>query len=129
VNTQNKFYIFTKESSFSVLLSPQETKMQSHKTIHNSWVYGEYMQSSMHSSSQYQTETEKLTVAQLIYKFPAFYRTSRFTTMFTTALHLTISPYINSLNIYYKIILPPIPTPGLPNIILYAFVTSAVNDT
>jgi hypothetical protein len=34
---------------------------------------------------------EKLTVSQLVKKFPAFYGTQRFITAFTTARHLSLS--------------------------------------
>jgi hypothetical protein len=34
---------------------------------------------------------EKLTVSQLVKKFPAFYGTQRFITAFTRALHLSLS--------------------------------------
>jgi hypothetical protein len=63
---------------------------------------------------------EKLTVSQLVKKFPAFYGTRKFITAFTKARHLSLSwatsiqsmPPSHFLKIDFNIILPS--TPGSP---------------
>jgi hypothetical protein len=63
------------------------------------------------------TVLQTLTVPQLVNKFPAFYRTQRFTTVLTTANHLSLSwgrsiEYTPSAfyNLHFNIILPSIIT-------------------
>ena len=55
-----------------------------------------------------QSHLEEQTSSQLVMKFPTFYRTRRFITAFTSALHLYIS-WARSLQS-----MPPIPIPVVP---------------